>query len=214
MFGLLILAVLVGSVALVGRSRVPDPVALPTQSEPVAGVVQEFSPTVTVDGTALAPFTDAMKPEGNDPAVGQPAPIITGQNFLGDPVSTASDGQATVIVFLAHWCPHCQAEFPRLVDAWIRPDLPDEVRVVAVPTAQDPDGNNWPPSVWMLGGTQPWDEPVLLDTEELNVGRAMGVTSYPFFVVIGPDGNVLVRTAGEQGLDGLTAMIEFATQPN
>ncbi len=174
------------------------------------GSVQEFSPTVDVTGTELDPLDPDASDIAADPMVGMPAPVITGENFTGEWVTTPVDGDATILVFLAHWCPHCQAEFPRLLDAWIDPDLPNGVEVVAVPTAQRDDSPNWPPSDWMLEGPRSWDEPVLLDTADQDVARAMGVTSYPFFVVIAPDGTVAARTAGEQGVDGLAAMVEFA----
>jgi thiol-disulfide isomerase/thioredoxin len=60
----------------------------------------------------------------------------------GRPVTVplASPHQATVLVFFATWCPHCQAELPhlrRFINAIKQSDtLREKVRVVAVRTAQ------------------------------------------------------------------------------
>ena len=42
-------------------------------------------------------------------------------------------GQPTLVVFLAHWCPHCQAEVPVIVKAIADWTIP-EIRAVAVAT--------------------------------------------------------------------------------
>jgi thiol-disulfide isomerase/thioredoxin len=51
----------------------------------------------------------------DDTACGMTAPILVGQDFDGETVriDAASDGP-TMVVFLAHWCPHCNAEVPRI----------------------------------------------------------------------------------------------------
>lgn len=204
----LVLALVAGFVLRVVDADGPEPTLdVPTYD---GGPEKEFSSTVDVTGAALEPLDPDASDMAADPMVGTPAPVVTGEDFAGRSVTVPGDGEATIVVFLAHWCPHCQAEFPRLLAAWIEPDLPDGVEVVAVPTAQQADRPNWPPSRWMLGGAEFWDEPVLLDTPDQEVAAAMGVTSYPFFVVIAPDGTIAARTAGEQGMDGLAAMVDFA----
>ena len=55
---------------------------------------------------ALPPY-DATLAE--DPAVGMTIPTVTGTDFDGNDITiTGDDGKAKVIVFVAHWCPHCQ----------------------------------------------------------------------------------------------------------
>ncbi len=67
---------------------------------------------VQVDGAPLVPFGgDTL----GDPALGAMAPVITGASFDGSPV-VIGPGSPTLVVFLAHWCPHCQAEVPMLVE--------------------------------------------------------------------------------------------------
>jgi thiol-disulfide isomerase/thioredoxin len=67
---------------------------------------------VTVDGL-LPP----LPKEGADPAIGEPSPVLSGIDFDSGSVVVGEPGEPTLIAFLAHWCPHCQAELPRLVAA-------------------------------------------------------------------------------------------------
>ncbi|NCZ56650.1 MAG: hypothetical protein EBY86_08450 [Acidimicrobiia bacterium] len=56
-------------------------------------------------------------------------------------------GTPMLLVFLAHWCPHCQAEVPVLVK-WNQSMLvPDNLDVIAVATGTDETAPNYPPSV-------------------------------------------------------------------
>ena len=74
-----------------------------------AATSHEFG-TVTVTGTPLPRLGDS----GSDPAIGETIPTVKGESFAGTPVTIAPDGQAQLIVFLAHWCPHCNREAPKL----------------------------------------------------------------------------------------------------
>ena len=69
--------------------------------------------TVTVTGE---PLTQGEAPE--DPDVGKPVPTIAGADYTGKPVSIdpGKDGPMMIVV-MAHWCPHCNEEVPKLV-AW------------------------------------------------------------------------------------------------
>ncbi|MGI8938357.1 MAG: TlpA family protein disulfide reductase [Iamia sp.] len=68
---------------------------------------------VTAEGEPLAPYVA----DSADPAIGQVAPTLTGIDPAGDPVTIDPGAEGPmVIAFVAHWCPHCQAEVPRLVD--------------------------------------------------------------------------------------------------
>jgi thiol-disulfide isomerase/thioredoxin len=131
--------------------------------------------------------------------VGTAAPALSGSDFAGDTVSfTPGEGPA-VLVFLAHWCPHCQAEVPRMV-SWLE-DNPDAggVEVIAVPTGTDPTAPNFPPSVWLE--RENWPAPIIVDDADSTAGTAFGVGSYPFWVMVGSDGTVVGRLSGELGED-------------
>src|SRR5215207_9737480 len=85
---------------------------------------------VQVAGTALPRLADS----GADPAIGTKAPALTGQSFDGSPVVVTPGQRPTLLVFVAHWCPHCRAEVPRLVQWLTSPQTPSGLDVVAVST--------------------------------------------------------------------------------
>jgi len=153
---------------------------------------KEFG-TVTVTGDALATFKS-----GKDTADGTNIPTVSGENFAGTPVVIEPDGKAQMIVFLAHWCPHCNAEAPRLADFLTQNGgVPDGTDLVIVPTGSNADSPNWPPSAWVktmgLGSVT-----TLVDDKDGTAARAFGLSSYPFIVLVGADGTVIERRAGEQ----------------
>ena len=105
-----------------------------------------------------------------------------------------------MLVFLAHWCPHCNAEVPRLV-AWNNSgSVPDGLRVIGVSTAVAADRPNYPPSQWVVDKQWPFE--VMADSTEMNAAAAYGVDGFPFFVVVGADGKVaprMIKIGNEQG---------------
>ena len=104
------------------------------------------SAAVTVTGEPLPIFEETR----DDPAVGEAAPILAGSNFAGDPVTIPSaDGNAKAIFFVAHWCPHCRDEIPRLSE-WLKThDLPAGVEIDIVSTRVNESPVNYPPSAWL-----------------------------------------------------------------
>lgn len=148
--------------------------------------------TVVVEGVDLVPLPD----DGPDPAKGKLAPTIEGTNFSGEPTVIAP-GPARAIVFLAHWCPHCNAEAPRLVDFLENEGIPDGTALTIVTTSSKKDAPNWPPSKWVkkvgLGAVE-----TLVDDKSGSAAMAMGVNSFPFVVLLDADGNVIDRDSGEQ----------------
>jgi cytochrome c biogenesis protein CcmG, thiol:disulfide interchange protein DsbE len=163
---------------------------------------------VDISGTDLPALADG----GADPAVGATMPSLSGVDFQGDEVSIADDGRAKVVMFLAHWCPHCQAEVPVVKDWLDQGRLPEEVDLYSVATATDEAQPNYPPSAWLE--REGWDMPVLVDDEASSAGAAAGVSSYPFFVFVGSNGDVVQRTAGEltpEALDSAVSQLLGAT---
>jgi thiol-disulfide isomerase/thioredoxin len=112
------------------------------------------------------------------------------------------------VVFLAHWCPHCQREVPRLVEWSESGDLPAGVDVVAVATATTPERDNFPPSAWLTEERWPFD--VLLDDARSTAAFAYGLSAYPFFTLLDEQGRVLLRGSGDVDADSLTERIEAA----
>ena len=52
-----------------------------------------------------------------DEAAGLEVPVASGTDYNGEPSSIGDSGEPQIVAFLAHWCPHCQREVPRLVTA-------------------------------------------------------------------------------------------------
>jgi cytochrome c biogenesis protein CcmG, thiol:disulfide interchange protein DsbE len=153
-----------------------------------------------ITGDPLPPF---QGPD-NDAAVGLPAPEVAGTDFDGKPVSIEPDGKAKVILFLAHWCPHCQAEVP-LVQTWVSAGgVPDGVEVVSVATGIDPSQPNYPPDAWL--DREGWTVPVIADPTN-SVAEAYGLTAYPLWVFVGSDGAVVARAAGQMTIPDLEALV-------
>lgn len=158
---------------------------------------------VQIDGDPL-PALGA----GADPAVGRPAPRLTGASFDGQPVGITDDGQAKVVMFVAHWCPHCRREVPAVTEWVAAGNQPDDVKLYAVSTATSPDRPNYPPSSWLQD--EGWPAPVLADDESGSAAAAYGLPGFPYFVAIGPDGNVAARMSGELTPGQLAALFDAA----
>ena len=157
------------------------------------------APTVT--GEALSPFGN-----GADTAVGTLAPSVSGEDFAGNAVEIANDGRPKMIVFLAHWCSHCQAEVP-VVQAWFEAGLlPQGVDIYSVITGTDAARGNYPPSAWLEG--EGWTVPVIVDDEANTVASAFGLNAFPYWVFVHADGTVAARTTGETSPETLTQVAE------
>jgi thiol-disulfide isomerase/thioredoxin len=162
----------------------------------------EVADEVTVEGAALP----ALPSSGADPAVGEPAPGVEGTSPTGEAVTyQPGGGKPSVVFILAHYCPHCQTEVPRVVSLSNAGET-DGVKVVAITTGTDPNLPNYPPSAWLE--REGWPFPVIADTENQDAGLAFGLTGYPFIVFVDADGNVAGRLAGEVPEDALALLFE------
>ena len=178
-------------------TTIPDQTATPGES------TGEVWP-VTYTGSPL----EELPREGDDPAIGQPAPILSGFTFDGTPVAVDPSKGPVMLVFVAHWCPHCNREIPELLEWQASGAVPDDLQVIAVTTGVDPSRPNYPPSEWIAG--MGWDWPVLADSQTQDAAIAMGLTAYPFIVILDTDGNVLTRWTGEKGADGIQEAVDAA----
>jgi len=169
------------------------------------------SQPVTVTGDALSPY-DSANPQ--DPMVGSAAPALSGLDFQGDAVTVdPSAGGPYMIVYLAHWCPHCNAEIPRLLDWKASGSVPAELTVIGVATAVASTAVNYPPSEWF--SSRGWSWPVLVDEsqgegEAGKAASAYGASGWPFFVIVGDDGLVKVRVSGEVEVSDLQQIVDDA----
>ena len=167
--------------------------------------LQEVRP-VTVTGEALPGFEQT----DGDAAVGL-TPTIEGATFNGIEMSLPMAGSPTLLVYLAHWCPHCQAEVPLLTEWDAAGGVPAGVEIFGIATATDEASVNYPPSLWLEEEGFPFA--VMADSESGDAGQAMGVTGYPAFVMIDAEGKVVWRASGEVPIDQLQAMIEASLPP-
>jgi thiol-disulfide isomerase/thioredoxin len=151
----------------------------------------------------------ALPGKGADPAVGVTPPTLAGANFTGTPVTiTPGTGGPMLVVFVAHWCPHCQREVPRLV-SWIAAGTPPaNLQIFAVSTGVDKKAGNYPPAAW-LAKVQ-WPKPVLADDDNSSAAQAWGLPGFPYFVLVGADGKVKLRLTGEADIGQLTTQINQA----
>ena len=157
-----------------------------------------------ISGAKLPDFENT----NGDPAVGMPAPEVHGTSFDGTPVAITNDGRPKVVLFLAHWCPHCQAEVP-LIQTWVNSGgVPDGVDLISVATSIDPAAPNYPPDAWF--DREGWTVPVLTDPTN-NVATAYGLTSFPYWVFIGTDGTVQARARGALPIADLETVIRGLT---
>lgn len=163
------------------------------EGEPAATVAP-----ISVSGTALAPLTDTT-----DVAVGAQAPVLTGVGYNGEPATTAPDARAKLLIFAAHWCPHCNDEIPRVIEMRGDGTIPSSLDVLLVSTAEDSQRPNYPARDWL--GDIGWSEPTLVDTPGADgdwIGAAeFGVTGFPFAVLLDIEGRVITRWSGERPPD-------------
>jgi cytochrome c biogenesis protein CcmG/thiol:disulfide interchange protein DsbE len=148
----------------------------------------------------------------DDPALGMAAPVLVGQDFDGNTVRVdAATNGPTMVVFLAHWCSHCNAEVPRLNELRDAGSFPEGLNIVAVSTALDPSRPNYPPSKWI--DDVDWTYPVIADGVDLAAevpfigAAAYGVDGFPFTTLVDADGNVAARWSGEREPDQVLELI-------
>jgi cytochrome c biogenesis protein CcmG, thiol:disulfide interchange protein DsbE len=160
---------------------------------------------VTVTGSVLPNLTD----DGADKALNAKAPALTGFAFDGQPVSIdPADGKAKVIMFVAHWCPHCQREVPLIAQWQKEGKLPTDLAYYTVSTAVQTKGPNFPPSAWLAADK--WPFPVLVDDKDSTAVKSYGFGGFPFFAVLRADGTIAARASGEMELDAFVALLNKA----
>lgn len=149
-----------------------------------------------ITGDFLAPLTSGATA---DPEAGNPVPTVVGTDFDGNAVRIENNGKSKMIVFLAHWCPNCQAEVPE-VTRWLEENpLPDNVEILSVATSINRARDNFPPSAWLED--EDWPVPVVLDSAGSEVGVAYGVGAFPLWAMVDSEGNLITRITGSGQVD-------------
>lgn len=213
---LLMIAALVAVIAVVGVVVALVIGSGDDDDDDDAASVASIFHAVDVSGDALPPLTAEIQSGSEaDPAIGTQAPVLSGVDYDGNAITIdASADGPTMVVLLAHWCPHCNAEVPRLNEWRDNGDVPGGLNVVGVSTGINPTRPNYPPDEWLQDVD--WEWPVLADDEQPDEQTpppamdAYGGTSYPTMVIIGSDGQVLARFSGEFSVEQIDTLVDDA----
>ena len=170
----------------------------------------EQTATAEITGDVLAPMPQQPKVTDltTDPAAGTVAPDIVGTDFLGEEVRIEADGRPKVVYFLAHWCPHCQAEVPVVQDLIDGGQVPEGLDLYAVSTAVDSSEGNYPPQSWLERAN--FSLPVVRDDAASSVFQAWGGSGFPYVVYLDGENRVLARSSGSLTADSILQLWEVA----
>ena len=192
LYVVLVVVGIAGAVAL-GTSGGSSDTTTDTVVTVPGGVQPAEYQKVSSTGGMLAPLPES----GADTETGKSVAVLKGYDLQGRPVTIdpAGEGKATMVVFLAHWCPHCNREIP-VLNKWRESgEVPTGLRVVGITTGSKADQANWPPSKWMTAMKWPFE--VMADSEAQEAAAAYGVAGYPFIAFVGANGKITARTSGE-----------------
>jgi hypothetical protein len=122
-----------------------------------------------------------------DPAVGQQLPALSGIGLDERPIAIGPDDGPWATVVLAHRCPHCQTELPRLAPLVAPGCVPEGVTVVGVSTQSMRCG---PTTRRRRSSARSWAQLTLIDDASSGALEALGLSSYPGFVFVDAQGAV------------------------
>ena len=156
-------------------------------------------------GTSPAPAGQVTidRAPGPQLQVGDTIPAFTAP-MLGGGTMTWDDylGTPTVLAIWAPWCPHCQAELPRL-SAGV--DAHPGVQMASVVTAIGQEPGPTPEGYLASHGLT---FPVGVDDAAMTILQGMGVQSFPTTYYVDPSGTVVDVTVGEVPDDQLTQILD------
>jgi len=134
-------------------------------------------------------------------------PGFSGTAMDGSSFEWTPGSAPTVIVFLAHWCPACQAEVTELTH-WLDEGnrLPDGVDFFGISTLVNSERDNYPPSQWLR--EEGWSIPVLLDDADSTMSDVFHLSGTPFWVVVSADGRLVFWDSGQITPDDLVRLFD------
>ena len=195
--------IIAGAVVLVLGLAIAIGVTL--SSEPVAAGLPEGE--INVDGESLPQYAG----ENDDNiALGLSAPTFSAPDQNSEIFNLEKDGNSKALLFLAHWCPHCQREVP-VVQSFIDSNgVPPGIDVIAVATSIDRGRDNYPPQEWLE--REGWSEIQIYDLDR-EIGEAYGLNAFPYWVFLDKDLNVIARRTGNLPEDMVGALlVQLANQ--
>ena len=189
--------IIAGAVVLVLGLAIAIGVTL--SSEPVAAGLPEGEISVVGD------FLPQYAGENDDNvALGLAAPTFSEPDQNSEIFQLEKNGNSKALLFLAHWCPHCQREVPvvqRFIDS---NGVPPGIDVIAVATSIDRGRDNYPPQEWLQ--REGWSETQIYDLDR-EIGEAYGLNAFPYWVFLDKDLNVLARITGNLPEDMVGALL-------
>ena len=195
--------IIAGAVVLVLGLAIAIGVTL--SSEPVAAGLPEGE--ISVVGDSLPEYAGE---NDDNVALGLAAPTFSAPDQNSEIFQLEKNGNSKALLFLAHWCPHCQREVPvvqRFIDS---NGVPPGIDVIAVATSIDRGRDNYPPQEWLE--REGWSETQIYDLDR-EIGEAYGLNAFPYWVFLDKDLNVLARRTGNLPEDMVGALlIQLANQ--
>ena len=195
--------IIAGAVVLVLGLAIAIGVTL--SSEPVAAGLPEGE--ISVVGDYLPQYAGE---NDDNVALGLAAPTFSAPDQNSEIFQLEKNGNSKALLFLAHWCPHCQREVPvvqRFIDS---NGVPPGIDVIAVATSIDRGRDNYPPQEWLQ--REGWSETQIYDLDR-EIGEAYGLNAFPYWVFLDKDLNVLARRTGNLPEDMVGALlIQLANQ--
>jgi len=167
--------------------------------EPLDGNLPEGE--TTISGDALPEYAGE-----NDIniSVGLQAPLFSGPDQNSEIISLEKNGKSKILLFLAHWCPHCQAEVPIVQEYIDTFGLPADVEVIGILTSIDRSRDNYPPHDWLA--KEGWSETQIYDLDR-EIGTVYGLNAFPYWVTLDKDLKVVNRVTGKLTPDQITVLI-------
>ena len=195
--------IIAGAIVLVLGLAIAIGVTL--SSEPVAAGLPEGE--INVNGESLPQYAG----ENDDNiALGLSAPTFSAPDQNSEIFNLEKNGNSKALLFLAHWCPHCQREVP-VVQSFIDSNgVPPGIDVIAVATSIDRGRDNYPPQEWLE--REGWSEIQIYDLDR-EIGEAYGLNAFPYWVFLDKDHNVIARRTGNLPEDMVGALlVQLANQ--
>jgi len=128
-----------------------------------------------------------------EPAANFDAPIILGTDINGNQISTDSE-EPKILLFLAHWCSHCQQEV-KTIQKWINENgNPDPIKIYSILTSINSNQPNFPPDKWLE--SENWSSPTFVDNDQDGVAKHFGIRGFPFWVIVDHHGKIITRLSG------------------
>jgi peroxiredoxin len=133
------------------------------------------------------------------PAIGAAAPDFSAKASDGSTITKADiAGKPTLMVFFASWCPHCQAEAPRIKDlAAQNPDV--QVVFIGVSDRETVDD--------IYNFQQKFNLPFPIYQDGGKAASAYGVASYPTLMAVDKGGIIRDVQTGEKSPAELNSII-------